>query len=166
METIRDIVVNQDQFRDGDRKERPSWDEYFLKIAEVVSQRSTCLRRKVGAIIVKSKRILSTGYNGALTNMEHCGNMGCLRDRLGVAGGEKQELCRGVHAEMNALLFAVHYGVDLRGSRLYCTHRPCVLCAKMMIQAGISEVIFKGDYPDQLAVDIFSEAGITLTKIA
>ncbi len=145
---------------------RPSWDEYFMEIAQVVAKRSTCLRRIVGAIIVKNKRIISTGYNGTLSGLEHCEKKGCLRDKLKIKAGERQELCRGMHAEANALLFAASYGVDMHEAVIYCTHQPCVLCAKMIIQTGIKKVIFNGKYPDDLAVQLFREASVKLKRIS
>ncbi len=144
---------------------RPSWDEYFMGIAQDVAKRSTCLRRKVGCIIVKDKRILSTGYNGAVTGLPHCAQKGCLRDKMNISSGERQELCWGLHAEQNALLFTIAYGISLYNASLYCTHQPCILCAKMIIQAGIKKVVFCGTYPDKLALDIFKEADVTLQQL-
>ncbi len=133
-----------------------------MQIAEVVSQRSTCLRRRVGAVVVNDKRIISTGYNGTLSGLEHCDIIGCLRQKLHVPSGERQEICRGLHAEANALLFAASYGVDMHNALLYCTHQPCILCAKMIIQAGIKHVYYKGTYPDDLGIALFTEAGVKL----
>jgi dCMP deaminase len=143
---------------------RPSWDEYFMEIAQVVAKRSTCLRRKVGAIVVKNKRIISTGYNGTLSGLEHCNKSGCLRQKFAIKSAERQELCRGMHAEANALLFAASYGVDMHEAVLYCTHQPCVLCAKMIIQAGIKQVVFMGEYPDKLARQLFKEAKVKIKR--
>jgi len=143
---------------------RPSWDTYFMQIAELVAQRSTCLRRKVGAIIVRDKRILCTGYNGAPRGLAHCSEVGCLREKLHIPSGERQEICRGLHAEQNAIIQAALYGISIKDSILYCTHQPCITCSKMIINAGIRKVIFKGDYPDYLAKDILKEAGIELIK--
>lgn len=143
---------------------RPSWDDYFMEITQIVAKRSTCLRRKVGAIIVKDKRILATGYNGALSGLAHCEEVGCLRDKLKIPPGERQELCRGLHAEQNALLFAASYGIDMHKSVLYSTCQPCILCAKMIIQAGIKKVVFSGEYPDKLAVELFKEAKVGLVR--
>lgn len=139
---------------------RPSWDEYFLKIASDVAERSTCLRRKVGAVLVRDKRILTTGYNGAPRGMVHCEERGCLREKLSVPSGERHELCRGLHAEMNALLQAAIHGVSVEGGTLYCTTRPCSLCARMLINAGIIRVVTVGGYPDELAEQLLREAGI------
>ncbi|MEW6172594.1 MAG: cytidine/deoxycytidylate deaminase family protein [Bacillota bacterium] len=143
---------------------RPDWDVYFMAVASVVSTRSTCLRRKVGAVIVKENRILTTGYNGAPSGLEHCLDTGCLREEQGVKSGERHELCRGLHAEQNALVQASLYGVGIGGATLYCTHQPCVLCAKMLVQAGIKRVVFGGDYPDKLAESILAEAGVKLER--
>lgn len=139
---------------------RPSWDEYFMSIATLVSERSTCLRRHVGAILVKDRRILATGYNGAPAGLAHCLERGCLRETI--PSGQRHELCRGVHAEQNAIIQAAVAGVSIKGSILYCTNQPCVLCAKMLINAGIVKIYFAGDYPDGLAKELLDEAGIEL----
>jgi len=156
METIRKIK---------EKDLRPSWEEYFIQIAQLVATRSTCLRRKVGAILVKDKRILSTGYNGAPRKLAHCAEVGCLRDKLKIPAGERQEICRGLHAEQNAIIQAALYGISIKGAVLYCTHQPCITCAKMIINAGIKKVIFQGKYPDLLARQILEEARIELVKI-
>ncbi|MFH1593470.1 MAG: cytidine/deoxycytidylate deaminase family protein [Candidatus Omnitrophota bacterium] len=142
------------------RISRPSWDEYFLSIASLVSQRSTCLRRKVGSVLVKDKRILATGYNGAPSNIEHCDKRGCVRDKLKIPSGQRHELCRGLHAEQNALLQAALYGVSLEGAKIYATTQPCIICAKMLINAGIKEIIISGHYPDKMAREFLKEAGV------
>lgn len=147
-------------------EQRPSWDEYFMQIAELVAKRSTCLRRKVGAILVRDKRILCTGYNGPPRGLVHCLEVGCLRDKLKIPSGERQEICRGLHAEQNAIIQAALYGVSIKDSILYCTHQPCITCSKMIINAGIKKVIFQGDYPDALARKILKEAKIELLKYA
>lgn len=139
---------------------RPSWNEYFMQIAVLVSERSTCLRRKVGAIIVKDKRILTTGYNGVPRNLSHCTEVGCLRDKMGILPGKNQELCRGLHAEQNAIIQAALHGISINNSILYCTEQPCITCAKMLINAGISKVFYLNSYPDELAREILQEAGI------
>jgi dCMP deaminase len=141
---------------------RPSWDDYFLHIATVVAQRSTCLRRKVGAALVLDKRILATGYNGAPSGLPHCAEVGCLRDRRGVPSGERHELCRGLHAEENALLQAARYGIRIEGSTIYTTHVPCSMCTKMIINCGIRRVVATRDYPDGLGRELLGEAGIEL----
>ena len=142
------------------KNKRPSWDEYFLSIANLVSKRSTCLRRSVGALLVKDKRILATGYNGAPSNIEHCAKAGCLREKLRIPSGQRHELCRGLHAEQNALLQAALHGISAEGSRIYITTQPCIICAKMLINAGIKEVVIAGHYPDKMAKDFLKEAGI------
>lgn len=146
-----------------DMSTRPTWEEYFMSIAEQVAERSTCIRRHVGAVVVKDKRLLTTGYNGVPSGIEHCTTRGCLRDQLGIPSGERHELCRGTHAEQNALLQSARYGTPIDGSTLYCTTQPCAQCAKMIINAGIVEIVFKGGYPDTLALELLEEAGITLT---
>jgi len=144
---------------------RPSWDEYFMDMAEIVKTRSTCLRRQVGAVIVKDKRILASGYNGAPTGLKHCEETGCLREQLGIPSGQRHELCRGLHAEQNAIIQASLHGVKLEGATIYVTIQPCVLCAKMVINAGISKLVFKGDYPDELSWQMLQESGIELKRI-
>ena len=139
---------------------RPTWDKYFLSIAKLVSKRSTCLRRKVGAVLVKDKRILATGYNGAPTNISHCEKTGCLREKMQVPSGQRHELCRGLHAEQNALLQAALHGVSARNAKMYATTHPCIICAKMLINAGIKELIISGHYPDRMAGDFLKEAKI------
>jgi len=139
---------------------RPSWDEYFMKITHLVAERSTCLRRKVGAIIVKNKRIISTGYNGAPMNLAHCLDIGCMREQMGVQSGERHELCRGAHAEQNAIIQAASSGAGMTGATMYCTTAPCATCSKMIINAGIMRLVLGGKYPDQLGEDLIREAGI------
>ncbi len=143
-----------------DIHKRPSWDEYFLEVAVLVSKRATCMRRKVGAVLVKDKKILATGYNGAPAGLRHCIDIGCLREKLKVPSGERHELCRGLHAEQNVLLQAALYGVSTKGSVLYVTNQPCGICAKMLINGGIKEIITCGDYPDKLAREFLKEAKI------
>ena len=141
---------------------RPSWDEYFAKLAKEVSTRTTCVRRAVGAVIVKENRILATGYNGVPKGMAHCGEVGCLREKLGVPSGERQEICRGLHAEQNAIIQAARYGTDISGASIYVNTQPCVVCAKMLINAGIAEIIYQNPYPDELAMEMLEESGIKL----
>ncbi|NLK96736.1 MAG: cytidine deaminase [Epulopiscium sp.] len=143
---------------------RPSWDEYFMGIVDLVKDRSTCLRRQVGALIVKDKRILSTGYNGAPTGCSHCAEVGCLREKLQIPSGQRHELCRALHAEQNAIVQAAMHGVSVAGGTLYVTHQPCVMCAKMAINAGIKRIVFKGAYPDELSLELLKEAGIEMTS--
>lgn len=133
-----------------------------MSIAHKVAERSTCTRRAVGAVVVKDKRILCTGYNGVPTGIEHCSSRGCLRDQLGIPSGERHELCRGTHAEQNAMLQAARYGTSIDGAVIYSTTQPCIQCAKMLINAGISEIIYQGDYPDTLSLELLEEADITL----
>lgn len=142
--------------------ERPDWDEYFMRMAEVAETRSTCTRRKVGAVIVKDYRILATGYNGVPTGIQHCSQRGCLREELGVPSGQRHELCRGLHAEQNAIIQAAHLGLSIAGGTLYCTNQPCVICAKMIINAGIERIVIRDGYPDELAQDMLREAGLNV----
>ncbi|NMB20525.1 MAG: dCMP deaminase family protein [Firmicutes bacterium] len=141
---------------------RPSWDRYFMEIAELVSSRSTCLRRQVGAVLVRDKHIIATGYNGAPRGVSHCMEVGCLREQLGIPSGERHEMCRGTHAEQNAIIQAALHGVSTDGATLYCTHQPCILCAKMLINAGVEKVVFQGEYPDGLALELMNEAKIEM----
>ena len=143
---------------------RPSWQEYFMGITELVASRATCIRRKVGAILVKDKRILCSGYNGAPTGIAHCSETGCLREKLHVPSGERHELCRGVHAEQNAIVQAAYHGISVKDSGLYCTNQPCSICAKMIINAGIKKVYFRNEYNDAMSEEMFSMAGIELIK--
>ncbi len=143
---------------------RPSWDAYFIGIAKLVAMRSTCLRRQVGAVIVKERHILTTGYNGTPKDIAHCEDVGCLRERLKIPSGERHELCRGLHAEQNALLQAALYGISLKEAVLYCTNQPCIICAKMIINAGIKEIVILDGYPDQMASDMLKEARIKVKK--
>lgn len=145
--------------------DRPSWDEYFFQIAHQVASRSTCLRRQVGAVLVKDKRILATGYNGAPKGIVHCLDVGCLRDELGVPSGQRHELCRALHAEQNAIAQAALHGVKIEGASIYVTHQPCSLCAKMVINSGIVEVYYDEGYPDELSIGFFTEAGIKLHRL-
>ncbi|HMA76211.1 MAG TPA: cytidine/deoxycytidylate deaminase family protein [Candidatus Krumholzibacteriaceae bacterium] len=139
---------------------RPTWDEYFMKITRLVAERSTCLRRQVGAIIVIKKRIISTGYNGAPKGLEHCLDIGCLRVKMEIPSGERQELCRGVHAEQNAIIQAAGGGIDMEGSTMYCTDSPCATCSKMIINAGIRKLVLGRKYPDRLGEQLINAAGI------
>ena len=143
-------------------KERPSWDEYFMKLANDVSTRTTCLRRAVGCVIVKDNRILATGYNGVPSGLRHCAETGCLREKLGVASGQRHEICRGLHAEQNAIIQAAKYGIDIRGSKIYVNTQPCVVCAKMIINAGILEIIYQNPYDDELSRELIGESGIKM----
>ena len=144
---------------------RPSWEDYFMQIADVVATRSTCLRRHVGAVLVKNKQILATGYNGVPRGIEHCDERGCLRDELGIPSGERQELCRGLHAEQNAIIQAAYHGVAVSGAEMFVTLQPCVTCAKTLINAGIIAVHFRGEYPDELSMQLIEEAGTRLVRM-
>ena len=145
--------------------DRPSWHEYFMGICDLVASRSTCLRRHVGAILVKDKRILCSGYNGAPMNVPHCSETGCLREQLNVPSGERHELCRGVHAEQNAIIQAAYHGIPVKGAVLYSTHQPCSICAKMIINAGIKTVYYKDGYDDPLTLDMFDKAKVELVRL-
>lgn len=144
---------------------RPSWDEYFMSITELVAQRSTCIRRRVGAILVRDRRIISTGYNGAPTNVPHCLDVGCLRKEKGIPSGERHELCRGLHAEQNSIIQAALHGVSVEGATLYCTNMPCAICTKMIINSRIECVYYKDGYADSLSSRMMSEAGIPFKQI-
>jgi dCMP deaminase len=144
---------------------RPDWDTYFLGIVDLVSRRSTCRRRAVGAGLVRDRRILATGYNGAPSSLKHCLDIGCMREQLNVPSGERHELCRGLHAEQNVIIQAALHGVITKGSTLYCTNHPCVICAKMIINAGIARIVVRDGYHDQLAAEMLKEAGIDVMQI-
>ncbi len=146
------------------RRARPSWDEYFLQLARQAATRSTCLRRQVGAILARDKRILATGYNGAPRGVEHCLDVGCLRDELDIPSGERHELCRAIHAEQNAIIQAALHGVAIEGATLYTTLHPCILCAKMLINCGVKEIHYLEGYPDELSRAMLDEAGVALHK--
>lgn len=145
-------------------KIRPSIDSYFISIARVVATRTTCLRNKVGAVIVRDKQILATGYNGAPSGTEHCLDIGCIRIKENIPSGKNHEKCRAVHAEQNAIIQAALHGVSVAGATLYCTHQPCILCAKILINSGIKRVVFGQTYPDTDALDILKEAGVEVEK--
>lgn len=141
-------------------KRRPGIDQYFLRIASVVAERSTCLRHHVGAVAVKDKHILSTGYNGAAAGLKDCLELGCLRDELNITSGTRHEICRAIHAEQNVIIQAALHGVSLEGATIYCTHSPCVLCAKMLANARIKRFVTFGSYADNAFTDLFKEANI------
>jgi len=146
--------------------ERPSWDEYFMDITSLVARRSTCMRRQVGAVMVKAKNILATGYNGTPSGITHCDVTGCLREQLNVPSGERHELCRGLHAEQNAIIQAARHGVNISDSVLYCTNSPCIICTKMLINAGIRKVVYLEGYSDKLSLEMLDEAGIEALSFA
>jgi len=149
----------------ADIDKRPSWEIYFMEIAVLVAKRSTCLRRSVGAVVVKDRRLLSTGYNGAPTHVRHCHETGCLREQLNVPSGERHELCRGIHAEQNAIIQAAFHGVSIRDASLYCTNLPCSICAKMIINAGIKTIYYLSGYADRMSEEMLNEAGVNVYKI-
>ncbi len=151
--------------KESKKHKRPSWDEYFLEVAGLVCKRATCIRRSVGAVLVKDKKILATGYNGAPSGLKHCLDIGCLREKLKIPSGERQELCRGLHAEQNVLVQAALYGISTEGSILYVTNQPCVICAKMLINAGIKEIVISAGYPDKMARKFLKEAKIKVRRI-
>jgi len=143
---------------------RPAWDTYFMKITELVSERATCVKRKVGAVIVKDNRILSTGYNGSPKGFKHCEQVGCIRQEMNIPSGQRHELCRGLHAEQNAIIQAAVHGVSIEGATLYCTYQPCVICVKMMINAGIKRLVFSGSYPDELAASMLTDSSLEVLQ--
>lgn len=145
--------------------QRPCWDTYFMDIASLVAQRSTCLRRAVGAVIVKEHRLLATGYNGAPAKIAHCAEVGCLRETMNIESGKRHELCRGIHAEQNAIIQAAYHGVAIRGGSLYCTNLPCAICTKMLINAGMAEICYQEGYADELSISLLKEAGIALRQV-
>lgn len=144
---------------------RPRIDIYFLNIASIVATRSTCLRNHVGSVIVKNKRILSTGYNGAPSGMEHCLDIGCVRDLENIPSGTRHEKCRAVHSEQNAIIQAAIHGVSIEGATIYCTHQPCILCAKMIINANIKRVIYRNGYPDEDSLKFLHDASIEVERV-
>ena len=144
---------------------RMPWPQYFMNITRLVAERSTCTRRKVGAIAVKNKRILATGYNGAPRNMRDCLEVGCLREQLGIPSGQRHELCRGLHAEQNVIIQAAVHGISLEGATIYCTHQPCLICTKMLLNCGVVSVLYASPYPDPMAEEMFAEAGVELARL-
>ena len=144
--------------------QRPSNDEYFMNMALLVSSRSTCLRRNVGAVIVKDKRVLSTGYNGSPKGPRHCEELGCIREQMNIPSGTRHELCRGVHAEQNAVVQAAYFGVSVKDATIYTTTYPCSMCAKILINAGISEIVYDEGYVDDLSKQILSETDIVVRE--
>jgi len=146
-------------------KQRPGWEEYFLELADLVASRSTCLRRQVGAVLVRNERIISTGYNGAPRGLGHCLEIGCLREEMQIPSGHRYELCRGVHAEQNAIINAANYGVSTQDAILYCTIQPCIICARMIINAGIVKVVHRGNFDDPLAARFLEEAGLEIIEV-
>ena len=145
---------------------RPSWDQYFMKLAWLVAERSTCVRHHVGAVIVRDKRILTTGYNGAASGIKDCLELGCLRNQLNIPPGTRHEICRAIHAEQNAIIQAGTHGININGGTLYCTHSPCILCAKMIANAKIKRVVMSIEYPDETFKNLFKEAGIQFESMS
>lgn len=144
---------------------RPSWNEYFMRIAMLAATRSTCLRRQVGAVIVKNKKVLATGYNGSPSGLKHCLDIGCLREELGIPSGQRHELCRAIHAEQNAVIQAATSGISIEGGILYSTTFPCILCAKILINAGVREIYVAEGYPDDLSRQMLDEAGVEVHQL-
>jgi len=144
---------------------RPDWDIYFMEMAKLASRRSSCLRRAVGAVLVRDKRLLATGYNGVPSGVTHCEETGCLREKLQVPSGERHELCRGLHAEQNAIIQAALHGVSTKGAVLYCTTLPCIICAKMLINSGVRKVYYLDGYSDSLTGEMLAEVGLTLVRL-
>ncbi len=144
--------------------DRPDNDTYFMRMAELVATRSTCLRRKVGAVVVKEKRVLTTGYNGAPKGLRHCAEVGCVRLENHVESGTRHELCRGVHAEQNAVIQAAYFGVSIKDSTIYTTNFPCVMCAKILVNAGVREIVYKDEYVDELSRKVLSESGVAVRR--
>jgi len=143
---------------------RPDWQQYFMEIAHLVSRRSTCTRRRVGAVLVKDKRMLATGYNGAPSGLAHCAAIGCLREKMQVPSGQRHELCRGLHAEQNAIIQAAAHGISIQGAMLFCTTLPCSICLKMLINAGITDIVYEDGYADDLTQELLVEASINIKK--
>ena len=143
---------------------RPDWDDYFMELAKLVSTRSTCLRRAVGAVLVRDKRILSTGYNGSPPGMKHCLEIGCIRDELKIPSGTRAEICRAIHAEQNAIIQCAAYGLSSQNSTIYITHQPCTICTKILIGAGVKRIVYDLPYPDEFAQGLLKEAGIKVEK--
>ena len=145
---------------------RPNWDEYFMEMAALTAKRSTCLRRQVGAVIVSNRHIVATGYNGAPRGIMHCDERGgCFREKMNVPSGERHELCMALHAEQNSIIQAATLGQSIESATIYITHQPCVICAKMIINAGIRRIVVREGYPDQLSVDILKEAGLKIVML-
>jgi len=144
---------------------RPDWDTYFMEMAKLASRRSSCLRRAVGAVLVRDKRLLATGYNGVPSGVTHCEVTGCLREKLQVPSGERHELCRGLHAEQNAIIQAALHGVSTKDAILYCTTLPCIICSKMLINSGVRKVFFLDGYSDTLTEEMLAEVGLELVRL-
>jgi dCMP deaminase len=144
---------------------RLSWEEYFMEIAILLAKRSTCFRQQVGALLVRDRRILSTGYNGAPAGLVHCLDIGCIREEKDVPSGERHELCRAVHAEQNVIIQAAYHGISIKDSILYSTLFPCIICSKMLINAGVKKIFYRGEYSDKLSLETLLEAGIKVSQL-
>ena len=144
---------------------RPNWNDYFIRICSIVASRSTCIRRQVGAVIVRDNQILATGYNGAPKGVQHCEVVGCLRQQLNIPSGERHEICRASHAEQNAIVQAAVNGISIKGASLYCTNHPCSICAKLLINSEISTIYYLSDYDDKLSKDLLAETKIKIYKL-
>jgi dCMP deaminase len=164
MGSIKKKPVKKNQNEAVNKIIRPGWERFFMDLTRMVSTRSTCLRRQVGAVVVREKRILATGYNGAPSGLKHCDQVGCLRQILNVPSGERHEICRAIHAEQNAIIQAATFGVSLSGATIYVTHHPCVLCSKMIINAGIKTIVYEHGYPDELSGKMLKEAKMNVIK--
>ncbi len=140
--------------------DRPDWNEYFMRMAELAAERSTCVRRKVGAVLVKDRRVLATGYNGAPKKLPHCEETGCLREKMNVTSGQRHEICRGIHAEQNLIAQSAFHGVKTEGATVYCTNQPCIICAKLLINAGIKQIYFKNPYDDEFTRKILEQSDV------
>jgi dCMP deaminase len=160
------VSLHKQTENEGIKLSRPPWPEYFMAITKMVAKRATCLRREVGAILVKDKRILATGYNGAPAGLQHCEEVGCLRENSSIPSGERHELCRGLHAEQNVIIQAAHHGISIKGATIYCTNKPCVICSKMIINAGIKKVYYAEGYDDPLAEQMLAEAGLEVLRLS
>jgi len=145
-------------------KTRPGWDDYFMQLARLVGTRSTCVRHDIGSVLVKDKRILATGYNGAPRGMKHCLEVGCIRDKLKIASGTRAEICRAVHSEQNAIIQCALYGVPIEGSTIYVTHQPCTICTKILINSGVKRIVYEKPYPDEFAQSLLKEAGVKIEQ--
>lgn len=141
---------------------RPDWNEYFMRMAELAAERSTCTRRKVGAVLVKDKRVLATGYNGAPKKIPHCEETGCLRKQLNIPSGQRHEICRGIHAEQNLIAQSAVHGVKTEGATVYCTNQPCIICAKLLINAGIKKIYYKKPYNDEFPMQILKQSNVII----
>lgn len=162
---ISTYILKKGDILQAMKTSRPAYDEYFMRIAKIVATRSTCLRRHVGAVIVRNNHILSTGYNGPPKGFKHCDETGCMREKLDIPRGERHELCRGLHAEQNAIIQAAVFGVSIKGGTIYVTHFPCSVCAKMLVNAELKEIVYKIMYPDELSLEILKESNLNVRQL-